>query len=110
MGWRYLYIILGGLCLLMSICRSFVLRMTESPKWLVTQGKLDDAVNSINTISRTNKSTFEITIDQFYPTEATDSNNNPAIDVVIISTLFRGSKQRRSMICLTLLWLMIGIA
>lgn len=95
----------------MSIVRSFVLQTAESPKWLVTQGRLDDAVSSINTISRTNKSTFEITIDHFLPMETADSRSRNLVkDAIMMSSLFHGSKQIRSMICLIALWLMIGIA
>ncbi|OQE27976.1 hypothetical protein PENFLA_c005G10105 [Penicillium flavigenum] len=108
MGWRYLYIILGVFCLLMSILRTFVLGMSESPKWLASQGNREDAVVSINTISRVNKSTYTMSIDQLHQ-HPTESNNIKNGSNMVIN-LFRGNQQVRSMICLIFIWLLVGIA
>ncbi|KAE8163824.1 major facilitator superfamily domain-containing protein [Aspergillus tamarii] len=110
MGWRYLYIILGGLCLVMSVLRTFALGMSESPKWLVSRGELNEAVASINTISKVNKSTYVMMVDQLRPHEQDDSKSAIKKAASMVGALFHGSKQIRSMICLILLWLLIGIA
>ncbi|KAE8140037.1 major facilitator superfamily domain-containing protein [Aspergillus pseudotamarii] len=110
MGWRYLYIILGGLCLVMSVLRTFALGMSESPKWLVSRGELNEAVASINTISKVNKSTYVMMVDQLRPHEQDDSQSAIKKAASMVGALFHGSKQIRSMICLILLWLLIGIA
>ncbi|KUL82554.1 hypothetical protein ZTR_09172 [Talaromyces verruculosus] len=65
MGWRYLQILLGGLCLVMSLIRSFVIGMKGSPKWLVTKGRIEEAVAAINSISKTNESEYVANIHQF---------------------------------------------
>ena len=110
MGWRYLYIILGGLCLVMSVLRTFALGMSESPKWLVSRGQLNEAVASINTISKVNKSTYVMMVDQLRPYELEDSKSAFKKAISMVGALFDGSKQIRSMICLIILWLLIGIA
>ncbi|KAE8361094.1 major facilitator superfamily domain-containing protein [Aspergillus caelatus] len=110
MGWRYLYIILGGLCLVMSVLRTFALGMSESPKWLVSRGELNEAVASINTISKVNKSTYVMMVNQLRPHEQEDSKSAIKKAASMVGALFHGSKQIRSMICLILLWLLIGIA
>ncbi|KAB8245074.1 major facilitator superfamily domain-containing protein [Aspergillus flavus] len=110
MGWRYLYIILGGLCLIMSVLRTFTLGMSESPKWLVSRGELNEAVASINTMSKVNKSTYVMMVDQLRPHEHEDSKSAIKKAASMVGALFQGSKQIRSMICLVILWLLIGIA
>ncbi|KAF7620793.1 putative sugar transporter [Aspergillus flavus] len=110
MGWRYLYIILGGLCLIMSVLRTFALGMSESPKWLVSRGELNEAVASINTMSKVNKSTYVMMVDQLRPHEHEDSKSAIKKAASMVGALFQGSKQIRSMICLVILWLLIGIA
>jgi len=65
MGWRYIDIVLGGLCLIMSIVRSFVLEMHESPKWLVNQGRVDDAMRALNLISSKNKAEYTAELQNF---------------------------------------------
>jgi MFS family permease len=109
MGWRYLYIIIGCLCLVMSILRSFVLNMSESPKWLISQGKLNEAVVSINKISKINRSAFIISSEQLHPHHG-GAPNTLGDTFSMVAGLFRGRQQIRSMICLIILWLLIGIA
>ncbi|KAF9883609.1 hypothetical protein FE257_003116 [Aspergillus nanangensis] len=114
MGWRYLYIILGGLCLIMSLLRMLILGMNESPKWLVSRGKLDQAVNSVNAISQTNNSTYTMTIDDLHRNDTEDSSqggqSRRPTNLSIMRSLFHGRTQLRSMACLIALWLLIGIA
>lgn len=109
MGWRYLYIILGVLCFIMSILRSFTLQMAESPKWLVLNGKRDEAVTSINTISRINNSTYRMSSSQLREEEIEDKRSMRTT-IHMITDLFRGKHQARSMICLIVIWLLVGIA
>ena len=57
--------ILGGLCLVMSVIRSFVIGMKESPKWLVTKGRIEEAVAAINGINKRNGSDYVANPGQF---------------------------------------------
>lgn len=109
MGWRYIYIILGVLCLVMSILRTVSLRMSESPKWLVSQGRREEAAASINTISRINKSLYNISSSQLHDEQA-ESCRSIWTRLTMISGLFQGKNQARSMVCLILMWILVGIA
>jgi hypothetical protein len=109
MGWRYLYIVLGVLCLVMSILRTFSLRMSESPKWLVSQGRREEAAASVNTISRINKSSYNMSSSQLRE-ERAESGTSIRTSLTIISGLFQGKNQARSMVCLILMWILVGIA
>ena len=107
MGWRYLYIILGGLCLIMSIIRTLAVSMHESPKWLVTRGELVKAVEALNAISRVNKSDFTLSVHHLSQLED-EQKSERAMESV--AKFFDSRKLVRSTLCLILLWMMIGIA
>ncbi|CAI0653665.1 unnamed protein product, partial [Colletotrichum noveboracense] len=112
MGWRYLYMLLGGLCLVMSIIRALVLRTHESPRWLVTCGRIDEGVDVINRISAMNKLTYTISADQFIRTGSTAEVKTKSFggNIHRAGRLFKGRTQIRLMICLTMLWMLVGIA
>lgn len=109
LGWRYLYIIVGVLCFFMAILRSFCLLISESPKWLVLEGKREEAIASINTISRINKSAYIMSNSQLRE-EQTESHRSMRMTFSMIAGLFARERQVRSMICLSLVWLLVGIA
>lgn len=111
MGWRYLYITLGGLCLLMAIGRALVLSGSESPKWLVSRGNVEEAVVVLNQISLANKSEHRVTAAQFnvLPQDTFPPNRSYLKRFGRISQLFEGRKRAQLMICLISLWMLVGI-
>jgi hypothetical protein len=54
-GWRYLVITLGAITILMFISR-FLFTLYESPKFLVSRGRQEEAVASVQGIARKNRS------------------------------------------------------
>ncbi|KAL4805427.1 major facilitator superfamily domain-containing protein [Aspergillus unguis] len=109
MGWRYIDITLGLLCLVMSIARSFVLRMHESPKWLVSQSRIEDAVDALNSISSKNKSDYTADIQQFYTMPEDVAKPTWFQDLKSAQELFISRRNARLMVCLILLWVLVGI-
>lgn len=59
-GWRYLLSILAGLTLVFLFCRFFLFKLHESPKYLVTSGQQQQAVDVLQSISDHNGSAFNI--------------------------------------------------
>ena len=112
MGWRYLQITLGGVCLVMALIRLFVLRTTESPRWLISQGRNAEAVDVLNTISRKNKSAVTASLDQFLPLEFNDNSEKRSIQESIARArrLFVGKAQLRLILTLGGIWMAVGIA
>lgn len=56
MGWRYLVLTLGALTFFMWIARFFFFHLYESPKFLLSRGRQDEAVASVHGIAYKNKS------------------------------------------------------
>lgn len=63
MGWRYSYYTLGAMMLFLWFGRMFILPVYESPKFLITIGKDNEAVDVINKVAKRNGSPVRITID-----------------------------------------------
>lgn len=110
LGWRYQYITVGAICLVMAVVRIFIFRMEESPIWLASQGELTKAVASINQIATANRSDHRLSVDQLVPV-AKMQEGKPRfwLDLRHFTGLFKGRKQVRSMVCLVVLWMAMGI-
>lgn len=55
MGWRYEFIVLGGMTLVIFFLRYFVFHFHESPKWLVGRGKDAEAIEVLHKIAKFNR-------------------------------------------------------
>lgn len=113
-GWRYQYITIGGLCLIMAIFRAFIFKLEESPRWLVSQGRMDAAVAAVAEVARVNKSDHVWSHDSMQ-TEliaVTASHGRPQrhSPILHIRGLFANATLTRSSLCVFFLWMGIGIA
>ncbi|KAI9664499.1 MAG: hypothetical protein M1821_005945 [Bathelium mastoideum] len=54
MGWRYTIMTLGAITFAMFVCRFFLFKLYESPKYLVARGRLRDAVEVVRGIAAYN--------------------------------------------------------
>lgn len=61
MGWRYLVLTLGAFTFCGFIGRFFFFTLYESPKFLVSRGRQDEAVASVQGIAYKNKTTTWLT-------------------------------------------------
>ncbi|EAU30752.1 conserved hypothetical protein [Aspergillus terreus NIH2624] len=62
MGWRYTLITLGALSLAFTFIRIFVFRLPETPRYLLSQGKDQAAVDAVNYVARQNGKEEPLTI------------------------------------------------
>ncbi|KAJ7621376.1 MFS general substrate transporter [Roridomyces roridus] len=62
-GWRYSYYTMGALMLVLAILRYFVFPMDESPKFLVSIGRDQEAVDVVHRIAKKNKTTSTLTVE-----------------------------------------------
>ncbi|KAJ7916777.1 MFS general substrate transporter [Mycena leptocephala] len=61
-GWRYSYYTLGSMMVFLGILRIFLFPMDESPKFLVSIGRDQDAVDVIHRIAKKNNTTSKLSI------------------------------------------------
>lgn len=54
MGWRYLVLTLGSLTFIMFLCRFFLFHLYESPKFLLSRGRQEEAVATVHAIAYKN--------------------------------------------------------
>lgn len=54
MGWRYLTITLGAITFVMFLCRFFLFHLYESPKFLLSRGRQEEAVSVVQAIAHKN--------------------------------------------------------
>ncbi|KAL3434039.1 major facilitator superfamily domain-containing protein [Aspergillus tetrazonus] len=98
------------LCLIMSLARSFALGMHESPRWLVSQGRTEDAVAALNEISFKNRADYSADPSQFCCLPNDQILKRTWLEEISsIKELFLGKRNLRLMSCLFLLWALVGI-
>ncbi|KAJ3093205.1 hypothetical protein HK102_000006 [Quaeritorhiza haematococci] len=62
-GWRYLLLVLGLFSLLMLLSRNLVVRLQESPKYLLARNDFQGVLKVLNNLIEINGSSVEITAD-----------------------------------------------
>ncbi|KAI9926966.1 hypothetical protein AWENTII_010799 [Aspergillus wentii] len=127
MGWRYTLITIGGLSLVFTFCRIFVFRLPETPRYLLSKGKDQAAVDAVNYVARQNAKPEPLTIGMLQEIDArlgTSTASQPAslsTKEIIKENLqaFRGSHYRALFatkklaihtVIIWAIWLTIGIA
>lgn len=65
-GWRNLMFTLGGITLGVFFLRFFLFSFRESPKFLLTRGRDEEAVDVIQSIAKFNHTTSSLSLDSFY--------------------------------------------
>ncbi|KAG2421295.1 hypothetical protein HFD88_005269 [Aspergillus terreus] len=128
MGWRYTLITLGALSLAFTFIRIFVFKLPETPRYLLSQGKDQAAVDAVNYVARQNGKEEPLTIGMLRDIDYRLGTASPEREATGLSTTeiirenfkdFRGSHYRalfatrqlsRHTILVWVIWLTIGIA
>jgi MFS family permease len=67
MGWRYEVIIIGAMTLFIFFARYLIFKFHESPKWLLSKGREQDAIDVLHKIAIFNKAPEpQLTVADFY--------------------------------------------
>ncbi|KAF3051138.1 hypothetical protein E8E11_009334 [Didymella keratinophila] len=96
MGWRYQYILTGGLSFVLAIIRVFFMRMEESSKWLVIQGRFDDAIRTLEEIAASNKKDLTISASDFLQVQPEATGDARPSHAVHVRGLFASRTLARS--------------
>lgn len=119
-GWRYCWYTNSGIVMAAALMRLFVFRLDETPKYLVSNGRDEEAVKVLTAISEKYNRPISLTLDQLSdcgpvkPLHDGDSSFN--LREVCFSVkehvkiLFQGRKMALSTSLVILSWMLIGIA
>ena len=64
MGWRYLHFTCGALVLVLGILRISVVRMVQTPRWLLSQNRDEEVINILHEIAAKHYRSFSLTLEQ----------------------------------------------
>ena len=64
MGWRYLHFTCGGLVLILGILRVSVVRMVQTPRWLLSQNRDDEVIYILHEMASKYHRSFSLTLEQ----------------------------------------------
>lgn len=98
-GWRYLVLSLGAITFCMFICRFFLFTYYESPKFLISRGRQEEAVAAVQGIANKNRTTTWLTVEVLnevggLPEEAQAKNASLSTLDIIKRSLERFSLQQ----------------
>lgn len=120
MGWRYFTITVGGLTLLMFLSRFLLFKIYESPKYLMSKGRDEEAVQVVHTVAKKNGKTSTLTLEDLKACEPegyiaqTDTSAAlkrylEKVDVSHIKALFATKKLGLSTGLIMAVWALIGL-
>ncbi|KAF8442098.1 MFS general substrate transporter [Boletus edulis BED1] len=121
MGWRYTLFTLGAVTFVIFIMRYFVFDLQESPKYLVAQGRDEEAVAVLEHVARRNGRTISLKVEDLHrisesskapPASWRDSLRRSFTDVSFshIKPLFSTRRLALNTTLIILIWGLIGIA
>ncbi|KAF8878999.1 major facilitator superfamily domain-containing protein [Gymnopilus junonius] len=120
MGWRYT-LRLGALTLLMFICRFFIFNLQESPKYLIANGRDEEAIKVMEHLARKNGKSISLTLDQLQEIQGSATlplrtmlqvvkESFSHLSLSHVKPLFAGRKLAINSSITILLWGLIGLA
>ncbi|OJJ45252.1 hypothetical protein ASPZODRAFT_69414 [Penicilliopsis zonata CBS 506.65] len=113
-GWRYVMYTSGVFVLILSVLRVTVIRLHETPKFLVAEGKDEQVVRVLQDIAEKNNRPCSLTLEQFQalgPTARVSKNRISLAEVGFhLRGLFVTRKTGLSTVLVWFSWLLIGLA
>ena len=64
MGWRYLHFTAGGIVLVMALARVTLIKMVQTPRWLISQNRDEEVIKILNNISAKAKRPNTLTLEE----------------------------------------------
>lgn len=114
MGWRYLYFTSGAFVFVVSIARVTIVRLHETPKYLVCKGKDAEVVDLFRTLSEKYNRPCSLTIDDFSILGSVTKSDDHPLSFASLTQhycgLFKTRKLGYSTCLIWLSWTLIGLA
>lgn len=114
-GWRYLLYSSGSLVFMMSIARITIIRLHETPKYLLGEGKDALLVANFHSMAKKYNRSCSLTLEQLSACGVIESAHGKtrfSISELMVHLrgLFTTRKLAASMLCMWLSWTLIGLA
>ncbi|KAI6042339.1 major facilitator superfamily domain-containing protein, partial [Pisolithus marmoratus] len=109
-GWRYYLFTMGGVTLVMWILRFFVFNLQESPKFLMSRGRDEEAVAAVHRVAAFNGKISNLTIEHLEEAEKLFGSVQGQAHTSRVKLLFGTRKLAYSTCILVALWALIGLA
>jgi len=114
MGWRYLHFTCGATVLVLAVLRISVVRLVQTPKWLVNQNKDEELVKILTDIATRYKRPLSLTLEQFKELGSVRLTEKSAWSGIRMrhhcSALFETKKLAWSTTLIVSIWGVLGIA
>ncbi|KAJ3262701.1 hypothetical protein HDU77_000217 [Chytriomyces hyalinus] len=108
-GWRYTIAAMGLLTFAMLLFRIFFIKMYESPKWLITAGRKEEAIETLKKLAEMNGKTIQVSVDEFPDVERETTVESVKRFTRDVKELFVG-KMILTTVLICLVWMTISIA
>lgn len=120
MGWRWFVLTMGGITLLMFASRFFLFTIYESPKYLMSKGRDEEAIEVVHKVAKRNGTTSAATLEDLRAFEpegyradtgaATALKRNlEKLDASNVKALFSSRKLALSTSLIMSVWALIGL-
>lgn len=109
-GWRYSLGATGLITLTMLLLRMVLVRMRESPKWLISMGRVEDAVLVLKDLAEMNGKTIDVSVADFNEIKRESQTEGFRRFLHALKGLFVTRRIAFSTSLIWLIWMMIGVA
>jgi MFS family permease len=111
-GWRYLHFTCGALVLVAASLRVLIVRMPQTPKWLVSQNRDDEVVSNLAAIAQKYDRPFSLTLEKLQAQGRVLHTEKSVFSALRLrqhfSQLFKTKRLAYSTIMIILNWTVIG--
>lgn len=113
MGWRYLHFTCGGLITVLALLRILVIRMPQTPKWMITQNRDEDVFELLGNLATRYDRSMSLTLQQLKDQGPVLNSEKSVWSPIRVqqhfSSLFATRRLAYSNFIISLNWLLIGI-
>lgn len=113
MGWRYLHFTCGGLVLVTALARVFLIRMVQTPRWLIAQNRDEEVIKTLDQMAKKAKRPHHLTLDRLQAEGTVRHTELSEWSALRIKMHFKGLFQTRLLAYSTVMifanWFVIGM-
>ncbi|PYH98631.1 MFS general substrate transporter [Aspergillus ellipticus CBS 707.79] len=112
MGWRYLHFTCGGLVIVLALLRVTLVRMVQTPKWLISQNRDAEVVDVLSTLAQRYDRPYTLTLSELQDLGRIQHTEKPVWSATRLRAHLSGLVSTRRLTYSTMMivinWLLIG--